>query len=202
VAAAQAAAAESPAEEEDEEEGPEFRKLIWKKDRKQVEEALVDDEVMLYLEVKNIADGETVNVTIYEHDEDKDHDHIKDMSGEVKDGKVEIPWKVEYHADDDDSNCAEEIEKYGYTVPEYFFIAEYNGVESKEEPPKLLHVKGWVKAVFKYEDTDNAISNRKIKILLPNGTEITEITDSDGKMNKQNLPLGKIYYYFTGEENG
>jgi hypothetical protein len=103
----------SEEEEEEEEDGPEFRRLVWKKDGIEVSEALIDDEVTLFCEVKNIDEGEKVKFHIYEHDEDGEHDDICELEGEVKDGRVEAPGKVEYHEDDDDepSSCAEEIEK-------------------------------------------------------------------------------------------
>jgi hypothetical protein len=75
----------------------EFANLVWKKDGNEVSEALVDDEVTINFDVRNIDDGASVNVIIFEYDADEEHDHIKDLTGKVKDGKVEIPWKVEYH---------------------------------------------------------------------------------------------------------
>jgi len=177
-------------ENEEEEDGPEFRGLKWKKDGKEVNEALVNDEVVLFFEVKNIGEGETVNVTIYEHDDDGEHDHIKDMTGTVKDGKVEIPWKVEYHDDDDDSNCAEEIEKYGYTIPEYFFVAEYGGVESEER--KLLYVKGRLLRRLIDEITEEPLTNRKYAVYTPEGKFITGYTDAKGNIAIDDLKIG--YY--------
>jgi len=181
-------------EEEEDEEGPEFRGLVWKKEGKTISEALVDDDVMMCFEVKNIDDGETVNVTIWEHDADGEHDEIKKMSGEVKDGRVEIPWKVEYHADDDDSNCAEEIEKYGFTVPEYFFVAEYGGVESKEEPPKLLNAKGWVRRQLKEEETGEIWANRKYILVLPDNSRIEGETNENGYVEPAHSPFGDVNF--------
>jgi len=189
-------------EEEEDEEGPEFRGLVWKKDGKETDEALVDDDVTMCFEVKNIDDGETVNVTIWEHDADEEHDEIKKMSGEVKDGKVEIPWKVEYHADDDDSesSCAEEIEKYGYTVPEYFFITEYGGVESNEEPPKQLNVKGWVRRQLTDKKTGEIWANRKYTLLLPDNSEIEGETDENGYVEPAHSPFGEITFIIHSKE--
>ena len=188
-----AAAASAGSAADEEEDGPEFRGLRWKKDGKEAEEALVDDEVTLCCEVKNIADGETVNVKIWEHDEDGDHDPITDMSGEVKDGKVEIPWKVEYHADDDDSSssCAKEIEKYGYTVPEYFFVAEYNGVKSEEKECNLLYVKGWGNHQIVDKETGEPLVNSDYALLTPEGKFITGKSDENGYIRLEGLEIGK-----------
>jgi phage protein D len=87
AAASSQAGEEDKTEEEDKEEekeGPEFRNLMWRKDGSKVSEALIDDEVTLFCEVKNIAEGETVKFHIWEHDEDGDHDDIGKLTGEVK----------------------------------------------------------------------------------------------------------------------
>jgi phage protein D len=185
--------AEEDGDEEEEEDGPEFRGLKWKKDGKEVSEALVDDDVTMFFEVKNIDDGETVNVKIWEHDNDGEHDPIKDMTGEVKDGKVEIPWKVEYHADDDDdeSNCAEEIEKYGYTVPEYFFVAEYDGVESGDSGQ--LNVGAFVYCRLYDDETNDILGNTDCILHLPDGSKKSCASDAEGFIRMEKLPHGKTY---------
>ncbi len=173
-------------EEEEDENAPEFRGLKWKKDGKDASEALVDDEVTLVCEVKNIEDGESVKLTIYEHDDDEEHDHIKDLNGKVKNGKVQISWKAEYHADNDDSNCAEEIEKLGYTVPEYFFIAEYNGVKS--EKSKLLYCKGWVN--LKIEPYLRELLEG-YNFVISAGNHKCNLTIDDKEELQINLPIAK-----------
>ena len=163
----------------------------------------MDDGVTMCLEVKNIDEGEAVNVTIWEHDEDGEHDRIKDMTGEVKDGKVEIPWKAEYHEDNDDgkSSCAEEIEKYGYTVPEYFFTAEYGGVESSEQEKKLLYTKGWVRRQLTDKKTGEIWANRKYTLILPDDSEIEGKTDENGYIEPASSPIGDVKYIIHKEGN-
>jgi len=151
---------------------------------------MIDDDVTLFFEVKNIGEGETVNVTIFEHDEDEDHDRIKDVTGEVKDGKVQIPWKVEYHEDDDDddSSCAEEIEKYGYTVPEYFFVAEYGGTES--ENSSVLKTGAYVYGRLYDYETNRFLANTEYVLHLPDGTTKEGVSDDKGFVRAGKLPHG------------
>jgi hypothetical protein len=96
---------DSGAEDTEEEEGektPEFTNLRWEKDGKEAGEALVDDEAALCFDVKNINNGETVNVAVREHDED--NDHVEDLSGTVENGKVcghirgfVLNWTINLH---------------------------------------------------------------------------------------------------------
>jgi hypothetical protein len=157
AAPVQSRADQGESTEEEEENGPAFRSLKWKKASSEITEALVDDEVTIFFEVVNIDAGETVNVEILEYDDDGRHDHIEDLTGEVKNGRVEIPWTVEYHEDNDDTNSAREIEEQGYTLPEYFFVAEYNGTESEGGEKKLLYVKGWTDHLVKTRRPDSRL---------------------------------------------
>jgi len=97
---------------------------------------------------------------------------------------------VEYHDDDDDSNCAEEIEKYGYTVPEYFFVAEYEGVESKES--KQLNTNGWGELLIT-DKNNKPIVNTKCFIIL-NDEIIETKTNQEGyvRHNFKNIGNYKI----------
>jgi hypothetical protein len=175
-------------EEEEDEDGPEFRGLVWKKDGKEVSEALIDDDVTLFCEVKNIDEGETVKFSIYEQGESND-DPIDELEGEVKDGRVEAPWKVVYEGGEG-SSTEEEIEEKGWTVPDYYFVAEYGGVESRGS--KKLDVRNWVHHQLLDEDTDEPFVNEKYTIFLSDGTKIKGTTDGNGYMEKTHpIPFDK-----------
>jgi len=179
----QGAVADSRGEEEEkeEEDGPELYNLKWKKDGKVTEEALIDDEVTLTCEVKNIDDGETVKLYIYEEGKTRD-DAIEELEGEVKDGKVEAPWKVVYKGEEG-SSTEEEIEEDGYTIPEYYFVAEYGGVESKEQS-NPLHTKDWIRKQLTDDTTDEPLTNMEYTLILSDGTKIKGTTDENGYMEK------------------
>ena len=177
---------------------PQFCRPMWKKDGKEVSDANVNDDVNLVCNVKNIDDGETVNITIYEYDDDGEHDHINDMTAEVIDGKIEIPWVVEYHADNDDSDSEEEIEQYGYTLPEYFFIAEYMGVESDQS--NVLNVGAFVYCRLYNEEDNEILANMDCILHLPDGTTRNCTSDDQGYVRLENLPHGDTYISIGMEE--
>ena len=77
-----------------------------------------------------------------------------------------------------------------FLLPEYFFIAEYNGVKS--EKSKLLYCKGWVNELITDEE-NNPLSNTDCFVIL-NDKVISAKTDKDGyiKYNFQNIGAYKI----------
>jgi hypothetical protein len=40
-------------------------------------------------------------VTVWEHDEDNEHDHVANLEGTAENGEVAITWKVVYTEDND-----------------------------------------------------------------------------------------------------
>jgi type VI secretion system secreted protein VgrG len=165
---------------------PVFSGLKWIKDGGEVDEALVHDNVYMCCEVKNIGDGVAVNVIIYEHDDDGEHDYIDTLTGQVKDGKVEVPWEVEYHEDDDDIDSAEEMERLGYTLPEYFFVVEYGGAKSVASG--VLEVGEFVDGYLYDEDTGEILTNTNCILHLPDGSTISSMSDEQGFVRVENLP--------------
>jgi hypothetical protein len=166
---------------------------------KEAGEALVDDEVALCFDVKNINNGETVNVAVWEHDEDNEHDHVADLSGTVENGKVAVKWKVVYTPDEDDgSTSAKELKEKGYTLPEYHFVADYNGVES--EPGLMLEVRGWVKHIIKKKETGEIMANQKYTLFLPDKSKREGVTDGEGAVYERDLPAGNKYLFVNDEE--
>ncbi|MDR2943034.1 MAG: hypothetical protein LBV17_10625 [Treponema sp.] len=166
------------------EEGPEFRDLFWKKDGITIEDALIDDDVTLFCEVKNIDDGEMVKFKIFEQGENKD-DPIDEVEGEVKDGEVQAAWKIEYK-EKENSNTTEEIEEKGWTIPEYFFVADYGGVKSGGS--KLLYTKDKLQLPIK---NIKMKQGKKLLLLFPNG-EQKEIEISEGNSIIDNIPIGEF----------
>jgi hypothetical protein len=193
-------AGEAAAEEEEEtQKTPEFAGLRWEKGGKETHEALVDDEVVICFDVKNINNGETVKATIWEYDEDNEHDHVADKTGTVTNGKVAITWKVVYTPDEDDgSTSAKELKEKGYTLPEYHFVAEYDGVESEQGP--VMEVKGWAELVLKHYQTKEPLANRKYTIFLGNGEKVEGITDEKGNVNKTEMAISERFIMIHEEE--
>ena len=115
----------------------------------------------------------------------------------VKNEWVEVPWKVEYHADDDDTNSAREMKEKGYTLPEYCFVAEYDGVES--DMSKVLEVKDTLHKQLIAEETDEILPNINYAIKFAGGQERRGATDEDGYIHEDYIPLGE--FTITVEEN-
>ena len=97
---------------------------------KAITKALVGDEVYLCADVTDIADGATAKIKIVEKDGDEDLG--AELSTSVQEGKIRCDWKVIYTEDNDDTDSQKELEEKGYTLPEYAFTAECDGIESEE----------------------------------------------------------------------
>jgi hypothetical protein len=180
-------AGEDAGEDEEAQKAPEFTGLRWEKDGKETHEALVDDEAALCFEVKNINNGETVNVKVWEHDEDNEHDHVVDLKGTVENGKVHKKWKVVYTEDNDDSTSGKELAEKGYTLPEYHFVAEYGGVESEQSP--VLEVKGWIEVIMNKEPKSDFL------VVYKDGQEkICSAIES--KIQLKHIPIGEVLIYY------
>jgi hypothetical protein len=192
------AARQEEATEEEEDDNvrkmPEFTDLRWEKGGKETGDALVDDEVVMCFDVRNINNGERVKVTVWEHDEDNEHDHVADLEGTVENGKIAINWKVLYTEDNDDSTSGKELKEKGYTLPEYHFVAEYGDVVS--EPGPVLEVKGWVKKKLRYSNSDEVLVNVDYTLEFTDGTQITGKTDENGYIYKKAIPLGELQLKF------
>jgi phage protein D len=189
---------EDAAEEEEQKKAPGFENLRWEKDGKETGEALVDDEVTLCFDVKNINNGERVNVTVWEHDEDNEHDHAADLSGTVENGKIAIKWRVVYTEDNDDSTSGKELAEQGYTLPEYHFVAEYDGAESGESP--VLEVRGWIEGILKDKKTGEALAERGYTLYLPDGSQREGRTDKNGEISEKNdISIGACRILFHDE---
>ena len=90
------------------------------------------DEIYLCADITDIADGTTVTIKIVEKDADGKDDQLTILSTVVSDGKIKCQWQVTYTADEDDADSQKELAEKGYTLPEYAFTAECDGIESEE----------------------------------------------------------------------
>ena len=115
-----------------------------------ITKALVGDEVFLCADVTDIADGATAKINIVEKDGDGNDDFVAELSVAVQDGKIRCKWKVIYTEDNDDTDSQQELEEKGYTLPEYAFTVECDGVESEESGQ--LDVRDWISFSFSEED--------------------------------------------------
>ena len=115
-----------------------------------ITKALVGDEVFLCADVTDIADGASAKIKIVEKDDDGNDDFVTELTASVQEGKIRRKWKVVYTEDNDDTDSRQELEEKGYTLPEYAFTVECDGVESKESGQ--LDVRDWISFSFSEED--------------------------------------------------
>ena len=154
-----------------------------------ITKALVGDEVYLCADVTDIADGATAKIRIVEKDDDGNDDFVAELSTTVNDGKILCKWKVIYTEDTDDTDSQKEMEEKGYTLPEYAFTVECDGVESEESGQ--LDVMGWIRINL----AENLNLPLDCHIVYPSGT-VKKIC-----LNKKNNQFfvkehGKFYVFF------
>ncbi|MBN2736285.1 MAG: hypothetical protein JXR70_04845 [Spirochaetales bacterium] len=138
---------------------PGAKKLKWFKDGEEVTGAMVDEEVLISAEVEDIPEGKSVLITIWEYDEDNNHDEIEKKNVTVTEGKVEWPWTVVYTEDEDDTNSEEEKSEKGYTLPEYFYVISSEEFELEEES-EVLELSDWREIEF-LDENDEPMSGER-----------------------------------------
>ena len=173
-----------------EEKSPKISNPHWEDENgKTLTKALIGDEVFLCADVTDIADGATATIRIVEKDNDGNDDDLTVLTDKVQDGKIRCDWKVVYMEDNDDTESQKEIEEKGYTLPEYAFTVECDGVESDESPQ--LDVRGWIKFQLKETESDRIFSNVPVRILKEDGTIIKCKSDENGYVYLKDLLFGK-----------
>ena len=156
---------------------------------KTLTKALVGDEVFLCADVTDIADGTSAKIKIVEKDDDGNDDFVTELSAAVNDGKIRRKWKVVYTEDNDDTDSQKEMEEKGYTLPEYAFTVECDGVRSKESGQ--LDVRGGLKVQLKDKKTNIVLSNTKISLKQNDSIYKTLTTDENGYFELMEIPIGE-----------
>ena len=155
-----------------------------------ITKALVGDEVYLCADVTDIDDGATATIKIIEKDDDGNDDDLTVLTDKVQDGKIRCDWKVVYMEDNDDTESQQEMEEKGYTLPEYAFTVECDGIESKESGQ--LDVMGWIKKQFIFNNSKNTVKNLNYEILFPDDSIIHNRIRHDGFIDLKDI---KFKYY-------
>ena len=153
-------------------------------DGQTITKALVGDEVYLCADVTDIDDGATATIKIIEKDDDGNNDDIDSVSGKVQDSKMKTKWKVIYTEDDDDSNSQQEKEEKGYTLPEYAFSVECDGVESEESGQ--LDIKDEIVLTVKNFDE---LKGKTLKLIWKDGSS-KEIPIDSEKLKISDIFIG------------
>lgn len=179
---------EQNTEEKNNEKNPQITNPHWEDSNgNTITKALVGDEVYLCADVTDIDDGATATIKIVEKDDEGEDDDIESVSGKVQDGKIKAKWKVIYTEDDDDSNSQQEKEEKGYTLPEYAFTVECDGVESEESGQ--LDIKDEIVLTVKNFDE---LKGKTLKLVWKDGSS-KEIPIDSEKLKISDIFIGSAY---------
>ena len=182
-------AEENPSERQ--EKNPAITNPRWENaDGNTITKALVGDEVYLCAEVTDIDDGATAKIKIVEKDDDGNDDDLTVLTDEVQGGKIRCDWKVIYTEDNDDAESQKEMEEKGYTLPEYAFSVECDGVKSAESGQ--LDVRGFFERKVCYANTDIPVQGIKYDLEFSSDYKKTSDANSDGIITEKNLPIGRF----------
>ena len=192
---------ENNSESTSNEKNPKITNPHWENaDGQTITKALVGDEVYLCADVTDIDEGATATIKIVEKDDDGNDDALTSLTDKVQNGKIRCDWKVVYMEDNDDTESQQEMEEKGYTLPEYAFTVECNGVESDESPQ--LDVMGWIRTQFKDKETGLPIENKEFRIFSFDGKiEIDGSTDENGYADLRNINISKYYIFWRKDKN-
>lgn len=164
------------------------------------QEARRGDIVTLSADTEGIPDDTEVMIYIYEYDQDGAHDFITQFPTSVKQNKIELEWKYEYHEDTDEIPAEEEMQEYGkhYNPPEYFWVAEVAGTRFGEEQGSgLLKFKDWIE-VRLTNGPEEPIAGEPYILYLPDGEVIEGNTNNEGRIKEGKIPPGKVFVEFPG----
>ena len=183
--------AENNSESTSNEKNPTITNPHWENaDGQTITKALVGDEVYLCADVTDIADGATVKIRIVEKDDDGNDDDLTVLTDKVQNGKIRCDWKVVYMEDNDDTESQQEMEEKGYTLPEYAFIVECDGVKSEESPQ--LDVMGWIHRKVVFDKSKKIATNLKYIIEFPDRSTINGTVNKNGFIDLDEI---KYKYY-------
>ena len=122
-------------------------------------------------------------------DDERNDEEVETPNAKVQDGKILYKWKVLYTEDNDDSNSQQEKDEKGYTLPEYVFTVDCDGVE-RDESAKL-DVMGGLKVQLKDKNANTLFKNAKVSLKMNDSIYKTLKTDENGYFELIEIPIGK-----------
>ena len=170
---------------------PKVKSIRWS-----AEEARRGDTLTLSAELEDIRDGVEVTLVIYEYDADGAHDRVAELTGIVKDKKIEELWEFEYYDATVKINTEEIMQKADkklhYAYPEYFFTLKIGGVElARDQQSGLLRFVD----EFNFKPLDEngkPFPNAKYILLLADDKDRKGTLDDGGHGREEGLPPGQV----------
>lgn len=195
VASRNATTAQDDEQEENvtEELSSSITNLQWLYEGSTIVKSHVGDNVALAADTTNIENGTPVRVDIYEKDEIGNDDFICTLAAVVESDKISCTWKVEYHADDDDTESEEEIAEKGYTLPEYMFKISCRKYGATSGESTVLEVADRVGLQLVNKEDDTPIANADYYLVMPDGSLKMGTLDAEGRITEEWLPPGHEY---------
>ena len=168
-----------------------FSNLQWQSDlHEAIDEANIDDTVVISFDAQNIPDGSSVDVEIWEETDGKLTDFIAGLQGTVVNGSVELEWVVKLDMDNKDANYVREIEENYYTIIDYVFVVKYDNTTISSQSLAIL---AWASYNLVDALTKEPLRNEDFILMAPDGKFMIERTDDKGRAVVRNLR--KIGYY-------
>lgn len=122
-------------------------------------------------------------------DDERNDEEVETPNAKVQDGKILYKRKVIYMEDNDDTESQQEKNEKGFTLPEYAFTVEWDGVESEESGQ--LDVMGGLKVQLKDKNTNTLFKNAKVSLKMNDSIYKTLKTDENGYFELIEIPIGK-----------
>ena len=104
----------------------------------------------------------------------------------MQEGKIRRKWKVVCTEDSDDTDSRQELYEKGYTLPEYAFTVECDGIESEESGQ--LDVKDKIVLTIKNFDE---LKGKTLKLVWKDGSS-KEIPIDSEKLKISDIFIGSV----------
>jgi hypothetical protein len=175
---------------------PDFTGLCWKSNGEIINEGNVDDIVTLSFNAINIPDNSKITIFIYEKNINGKDDFLEKIET-LSENNITKDWIIKFD-EKKLGQCSSEIQQNGYTIPEYYFIAQYGNYVSVKS--NIISIKGWIRLKFFDEEFDITLRNYPIMLILGDGTEMETTTDDNGYVDVKGTPIGNVLYYLLDKE--
>jgi hypothetical protein len=169
---------------------PEFHNLQWRINDEEINEAHVDDRIIISFESKNVLDDTLVSIEIWRKKDGELVDFITDLQGTVKDNFFTLDWVVDLDMHDESTNYFREIEETGHAIIDYIFIIKYNDINIAS---KLLEILAWFETHCIDYVTGEPLRNWDFVLLTPDRQFIAVTTDDEGYIRVRNLRMHGRY---------
>jgi hypothetical protein len=163
--------------------GVDFINLQWRNDLAEIEEAHIDDIVIIKFETNNISNDVIINIEMWSKTDNGVTDLIDNIQGIVINGIVEVEWQVIFDYEKN-INATLEIHNNRYTIIDYYFVIKYENIAVTS---KYLPIYSYFDHLIIDDMTEEPIRNRDFILLSPDGRFLMGTTNDEGRAIMKNL---------------